>query len=120
MEEKIPGPCDTAESSDCSPPKKRKRQGESAGGNPICTVKIRLLKPFVLKTDCIQQPDDASEDEEDNSDDDDDDEGDENRDDGEDAVWSEGNYCMWKLIAILLNILHVCLVMLHNCMYTHG
>jgi len=91
VEEKIPGSCDTTESSNWSPPKKRKRQAESVGGNPICTVKIRLLKPFVLKTDCIQQPDDANEDEEDNSEDDDD-EGDDNRDDGEDAVWSEGNY----------------------------
>ena len=112
VEEKIPGSCDTTVSSNWSPPKKRKRQAESAGGNPVCTVKIRLLKPFVLKTDCIQQPDDANEDEEDNSDDDDDDDdgGDDNRDDGEDAVWSEGNYCMWKVIAVLSNILHVCLV----------
>ena len=110
VEEKIPGSCDTTESSNWSPPKKRKRQAESAGGNPICTVKIRLLKPFVLKTDCIQQPDDANEDEEDNSDADDDYEGDDNRDDGEDAMWSEGNYCMWKVIAVLSNVLHVCLV----------
>ncbi|XP_020617747.1 uncharacterized protein LOC110055696 [Orbicella faveolata] len=92
VEEKIPGSCDTTESSNWSPPKKRKRQAESAGGNPICTVKIRLLKPFVLKTDCIQQPDDANEDEEDNSDADDDYEGDDNRDDGEDAMWSEGHH----------------------------
>ena len=86
----------------------------------MCTVTVRLLKPFVLKTDCIQLPDDGNEDEEDNSDDDDDDEGDENRDDGEDAVWREGNYCMWKVIAVWLNILHVCLVMSHNYMYIHG
>lgn len=109
VEEKIPGSSDTTESSNWSPPKKRKRQAESAGGNPICTVKIRLLKPFVLKTDCIQQPEDANEDEEDNSDDDDD-EGDDNRDDREDAV-CEGNYCLWKVIAVLLNLLYVCLVM---------
>lgn len=105
VEEKIPGSSDTIESSNWSPPKKRKRQAESAGGNPICTVKIRLLKPFVLKTDCIQQPDDANKDEEDNSDDDND-EG----DDGEDAVY-EGNFCLWKVIAVLFNILRVCLVM---------
>lgn len=109
VEEKIPGSSDITESSNWSPPKKRKRQTESAGGNPICTVKIRLLKPFVLKTDCIQQPEDANEDEEDNSDDDDD-EGDDNRDDREDAV-CEGNYCLWKVIAVLLNLLYVCLVM---------
>ena len=107
VEEKIPSSCDTTESSNWSPPKKRKRQAESSGGNSISSVKIRLLKPFVLKTDCIQQPDDANEDEEDDSDDDDDDEGDDNRDDGEDAVWSEGNYCMWKVIAVLSNVLCV-------------
>ena len=111
VEEKIPGPCDTTESSNWSPPKKKKRQTESAGGNAICTVKIRLLKPFVLKTDCIQQPDDANEDDKENSDDDDNDEGDDKRDDGEDAVWSEGNHYMWKVVAVWSNIPYVCLVM---------
>ena len=107
VEEKISGPCDTTESSKWSPPKKRKRQTESSGGNTTCTVKIRLLKPFVLKTDCIQQPDDTNEDEEENSVDDDDDEGDDNREDGEDAAWSEGKHCMWKVIAVKSNILPV-------------
>lgn len=116
VEEKIPGSGDTTESSNWRPPKKKKKQAESAGGNPICTVKIRLLKPFVLKTDCIQQPDDTSEDEEDNNDDDNDDEDDDNRDDGEDAVWSDGNFC--ESDYSIVEHSHVCLVMLHN--YTHG
>ena len=90
MEEKIPGSCDTTDDRSYSPPNKKKKYMESAGAS---TVKIRLLKPFVLKTDCIQQPGDDNEDEEDNDDDNDDEDHDDDDDDGgdrEDPAWSDG------------------------------
>lgn len=91
MEEKIPKSRDTADDRDYSPPKKKKKRMESTGVSAVCTVKIRLLKPFVLKTDCIQQPGDDDEDEDDDyNDNEDEDDDDDEGGDSEDTAWIDG------------------------------
>ena len=70
------------------PPKKKKKiNNESLIGTTAYNIKVRLVKPFVLKTDSIWQPSD--EDDENDDDDDNVDDGDESRGKGS---WGDGNY----------------------------
>lgn len=70
VEEKIGAFPVGADGNDCSPPKKKKRKKEKSSAIPnVSTMKMRLLKPFILKTSNIQKPDGEENDEEDNDED---------------------------------------------------
>ena len=105
MEEKIGASPDGADGNDCSPPKKRKRKNEKSSAIPnVHTTKMRLLKPFILKTSNIQKPGGGENDEDDDDDENDDDDDDGDNDDeeqnveGDDSLQSDGmirkNWCI--------------------------
>ncbi|XP_022784579.1 general transcription factor 3C polypeptide 1-like [Stylophora pistillata] len=86
VEEKIGAFPVGADGNDCSPPKKKKRKKEKSSAIPnVSTMKMRLLKPFILKTSNIQKPDGEENDEEDNDENDDDDDGDDDEDKDQDV-----------------------------------
>ena len=66
MEEKKVGSTSKTGDEDFQPPKKRKK--ESLSTPTAQTIKIRLLKPFILKSDSILQPSDEEEEDEDGDD----------------------------------------------------
>ena len=86
VEEKMASETDYEE---CYPPKAKKAKKqkiESSKGTSVYTIKVRLVKPFVLKTDSIWQPgDDDEEEEEEEEEEEDDDDDDDDDDDGEDG-----------------------------------
>lgn len=72
----------------CPPKKKKKERKESSVGTSADTIKVQLVKPFVLKSDSLWHPsDDGEGNDDDNDDDDGDDDGD---DDREKDSWGDG------------------------------
>ena len=95
VEENILGeaPGEASEEASFAPRKKKRKKTESTG--VVCPsaypIKIRLVKPFVLKSNNIWQPSDDEEEGDDNGDDADDDDDDESK---EKDSWGGGKSTM--------------------------
>ena len=84
----------------CPPKKKKKERKESSVGTSADTIKVQLVKPFVLKSDSLWHPsDDGEGNDDDNDDDDGDDDGD---DDREKDSWGDGMRMF--ILSLFLNI----------------
>ena len=71
----------------CRQKKKKKERKESSVGSSAYTIKVQLVKPFVLKSDSLWHPSDDGEGDDGDDDDDDDDDGDGDR---EKDSWGDG------------------------------